>query len=189
MNIETMNPRAILEQWDREYIEEGFFSNIKAKKNVKEKERKLEINRNIIKKTSEWIKSPRTLGDGYDNDILYVFTKAKSFDELVKFCIKNKNKFNKINIAKDYYEYNNDKEINDDPGCKKAINKLGSDIYEVLFNDDYALCIGKDNKLYDFNIADDEIKVASQSSIFDFEEYTLTELKDADKELHTNLFK
>ena len=169
------------------YITEGLLDKIKEKKKKKEEEKKAkqeaalyEDAKDLVKRTAEWAKSPKTLGDGYDSEILYIYGKAKSLEGLCQFCAKNKNKFSKVDILHDWCQ-------NDTALFNKYKRLLGDKPSEVQFNDDYSCCLGLNGKLYSVYIVDDEINLATLSDFTSYD-FSVSMLRKADKELGTNLF-
>lgn len=170
---------------DSIFLNEGLFDKYKEKK-----AKKVALNdaKWLVENTAKWIKSPYTLGDGYDFHILWLFTKIYSFDELAKFCVKNKAKFEKYGVDKVFF--------GDDEDLKGIANRfkrfIGQVATVILFNDDYTLCLGINGKLYNCYISDEHITLLSPKDINpnddDYIMYDLSTIKEIDKELGTNLF-
>ena len=131
-----------------ENLNEGFFSNLKKKKEEKKAEkerlRKEAADKTlleILNMTLKFVKTPFTLGDGYDSDVITILHHlGMSSDSLGLFLSKNKGSLNKMKL--DYW-FDTDLEI-----PKDQVKKINSGL-SFLENDDYVAFVSLiDNKLY-----------------------------------------
>ena len=148
-------------------VNEGFFDNLKKKKEAKkaeqEKLRKEAANKTlleILNKTLKFIKSPYTLGDGYDSDIIVILHKlGMNKESFSKFVYNNKSKFDNILNYMD----NGDIDEYEQSTSKSNVEKMKNAVV-ILNNDDYILFLSLvDRKMYEVD--------ADNFYVFNFKEY------------------
>ena len=136
-------------------IEEGFFNNKKYRKINSKSDNKSESNNksdveDLKLSIQNWIKSPYTLGDGNDKYILWYFYKKYGADKFKDFVIKNKSKFDKIDI-KEYIFGGDISDKDDSDFYNSIISKTSPKCNAILLNDEYLLLIGRNNNIYEID--------------------------------------
>ena len=129
---------------------------------------------NFFNEVLSFLKSPYSLGDGGDSDIIAALHKlGMSKEGLTKFVIDNKSKFRDINN----YTAGDVEEDYGDTLSKTEIEKMKEGVV-VLNNDDYIFFLSSlDNKLYEVDA--DSFSSYKQYTSDDFEDqYSWSDMKD-----------